>query len=199
MHQITLDLTYMPKGHTGHLVGSAAVVECIKKINNISPIKNVLQFGFNTGWSSALFFELTDTKITSIELIKEANPLLGCEILDKKFPNRHKIIWGDSQEVSKKIIKNEVSVDHFDFAFIDGGHFPEIVQNDIELCVHLGIKNFIFDDPYHANIEPALSKFDFELVHETQYQPIRHKPNRGYYIKPKTQNRKCFLSYFTLD
>ena len=199
MTPISLDLTYMPKGHTGHLVGSPEVVECIEKINNICAIDNLLEFGFNTGWSSALFLHLTHTKITSIEIVKESSPLEACQILDQKFPGRHEIIWNDSMLVAQAVRNKEISLPEFNYCFIDGGHFPEIVQSDIELCQHLGIKNFIFDDPYHENIKPAVQKFGFKLVYEQEYPLLRYKPNKGYYMKSKNVGRKTFLSYFTLD
>ena len=101
MNDITLDLTYMPKGHTGHLVGSQAVVDFVKQVDSINTITNMLEFGFNTGWSSALFFELTKTKITSIEKVKIEESSKAVEILQEKFAGRHTIIWGDSVDVAK--------------------------------------------------------------------------------------------------
>ena len=71
------------------------------------------------------------------------------------FPDRTNIIWGDSGEVYKKVVSNEIILPNnkYDTAFIDGGHFPEIVEKDIELCKFLG-KKFIFDDGDCPNIIP---------------------------------------------
>ena len=198
MNDITLDLTYMPKGHTGHLVGSQAVVDFVKQVDSINTINNMLEFGFNTGWSSALFFELTKTNITSIEKVKIENSSKAVEILKQKFPDRHTIIWGDSVDVAKKIINSEIQMPRFNFAFIDGGHFPDIVESDINLCKFLGIRHFIFDDPYHENIKPALDKFNFKLVYEKEYPLYRYKKSRGYFIKSKNLSRTVHLSYFEL-
>ena len=198
MNDITLDLTYMPKGHTGHLVGSQAVVDFVKQVDSINTITNMLEFGFNTGWSSALFFELTKTKITSIEKVKIEESSKAVEILQEKFAGRHTIIWGDSVDVAKKITNSEILMPKFNFAFIDGGHFPDIVESDINLCKFLGIKHFIFDDPYHENIKPALDKFDFKLVCEQEYPLYRYKHLKGYFIKSKNLTRKSYLSHFIL-
>lgn len=195
---IVLDLSYMPKGHTGHLVGSQETVDALVDIHKKRPFRHILEFGFNSGWSSALFMTLfPDVKITSIEIVKEAGPMQGVEILKDRFNNRHEIIWGDSVAVAKKFYKGEIPKQEFDCAFIDGGHWPHIVESDINLSKWFGIKNFIFDDGQHENIKPAIQQHkDLILQSSSSYRIIRWKNNTGYRYK---NNRTSTIDHYLVN
>ena len=194
MDIITLDLSYMPRAHTGHLVGSKPVVNLIKQIDSDYTMTKILQFGFNTGWSAALFLSLTDANVTSLEIARVPEAEKAVEILDEKFPNRHKIFWGDSMDTANLVYAGKLAIGKFDFAFIDGGHYPDIVESDIRLSRHLGAKHMIFDDARHENTKPAIDKFDFELICETKYPPIKFK-NETYKARPP---REIWLSMYIL-
>lgn len=191
---IVLDLSYMPKGHTGHLVGSQEIIDALKKIYDHLKFKNILQFGFNTGWSTALFLELFDgVTMTSIEIAETDDAVRGVNIIEERFPGRHHIHWGDSKDVASRFYKGEIAKQDFDCAFIDGGHFPDIVKSDIDLSSWLGIKNFIFDDGQHPNIAPAITD-DKSLVLQRSfdYDVLKWK-NRGYVWKNRTATLDHYL------
>ena len=81
-----------------------------------------------------------------------------------------------------------------DFTFIDGGHWPEVVQKDIELSIHLGIKNFVFDDGDHPNIKPGIEKYpQLKLINTKCYFDTKYK-NNEYKIK----DRKVNLCYYQI-
>ena len=152
---LKLDLSHLPEGHTGHLMPTEEVVNTFLDISKKSKIKNILEFGFNTGWSSYIMLELfKKAKITSIEIYKFSEALKGVSIIKNTFQSRFEIIWEDSQILYKKILENIIRLpfNNYDTAFIDGGHYPEIVDNDIKLSKLVGIKNFIFDDGECPNI-----------------------------------------------
>jgi predicted O-methyltransferase YrrM len=194
MDIIALDLSYMPRAHTGHLVGSKPIVNLIKQIDSKYTMTKILQFGFNTGWSAALFLSLTDANVTSLEILRVDQAEKAVEILDERFPDRHSIFWGDSMETANSVYAGKLSIGKFDFAFIDGGHTPNVVESDIRLSRHLGVKHMIFDDARHENIKPAIDKFDFELICETKYPPIKFK-NKTYRAR---NPREIWLSMYTL-
>jgi len=198
MQQIIKDLTYMPKGHTGHLCPTKPVVDAWIEFYNICPFTNVLEFGFNTGWSSALLLTMfSNVKVSSIEIADIDSAKEGVKILEQKFPGRHSIVWGDSQKICKDVMtgKKKLPLDMYDLAFIDGGHWPEIVQKDIELSMYLGIKNFVFDDGNHPNIKPGIEKFKkLKLIKTKIYNETRYK-NKRFIIK----NRKIDLCYFKIS
>ena len=183
---LKLDLSHLPEGHTGHLMPTEEVVNAFLDISKKSKIKNILEFGFNTGWSSYIMLELfKKAKITSIEIYKFSEALKGVSIIKNTFQSRFEIIWEDSQILYKKILENIIRLpfNNYDTAFIDGGHYPEIVDNDIKLSKLVGIKNFIFDDGECPNILPAIYKHnDLKLINKYPYFPLR-KINNRYFLK----------------
>jgi hypothetical protein len=196
MQRIIHDLTYMPKGHTGHLCPTKDVVDAWQEFYKIFPFTNMLQFGFNTGWSSALFLTMfPDVKITSIEIAKTEAAQRGAEILENKFFNRHHIVWGDSQEVGKEIMEGnkKLPLEKYNIAFIDGGHSAPVVEKDIELSLHLGIKNFVFDDAQLPQINlPTLTKSrNLRLISKKIYQATKWKYS-GY----RPLGSKIILAYY---
>ena len=170
--QLLFDLEYMPESHTGHLSPTQDIINGLKSIHQHKPFKNILEFGFNTGWSSALFLTMfPEVCVTSIEILKVPKAVQGCEILKKKFPGRFDIIWGDSKDISKQVCSGQMNLPKkYDVAFIDGGHYIDIVDADITMCKHLGIKNFIFDDAEAPNIKPAIKKNNLQLIKHYPYQ-----------------------------
>lgn len=186
--KIIHDLTYMPKAHTGHLCPTDSVVNAWEAFHALFPFTNILEFGFNTGWSSALLLTMfPKIKITSIEIIEIDSSRKGAEILKEKFPGRHDIVWGDSQKVAEEVMQGRRSLPGtaYDLAFIDGGHWPEIVQKDIELSLHVGIRNFVFDDGNHPNIKPGIEKFtQLKLISKKTYLDTRYK-HTGYKFKSR--------------
>jgi hypothetical protein len=196
--KIIHDLTYMPKGHTGHLCPTEHVVSAWQEFYKIFPFTNLLEFGFNTGWSSALLLTIfPDVKITSIEILEFDRARKGANILKEKFPHRHDIVWGDSQQVADEVMQGRRSLPGtgYDLSFIDGGHWPAVVQKDIELSLHLGIKNFVFDDDNHLNIKPCIEKFtQLKLIKKKTYFETKYK-TKGYRFK----NKEIHLCYYQVS
>lgn len=197
---LKLDLSHLPEGHTGHLMPTEEVVNTFLDISKKSKIKNILEFGFNTGWSSYIMLELfKKAKITSIEIYKFSEALKGVSIIKNTFQSRFEIIWEDSQILYKKILENIIRLpfNNYDTAFIDGGHYPEIVDNDIKLSKLVGIKNFIFDDGECPNILPAIYKHnDLKLINKYPYFPLR-KINNRYFLK-KNKGWKVGLHHYQI-
>jgi hypothetical protein len=197
---LKLDLSHLPEGHTGHLMPTEEVVNTFLDISKKSKIKNILEFGFNTGWSSYIMLELfKKAKITSIEIYKFSEALKGVSIIKNTFQSRFEIIWEDSQILYKKILENIIRLpfNNYDTAFIDGGHYPEIVDNDIKLSKLVGIKNFILDDGECPNILPAIYKHnDLKLINKYPYFPLR-KINNRYFLK-KNKGWKVGLHHYQI-
>jgi len=195
MQQIIHDLTYMPKGHTGHLCPTKEVVDAWQGFYKIFCFTNILEFGFNTGWSSALFLTMFPAvKITSIEIVEIDRSKKAAEILKQKFPDRHNIVWGDSQIIGKEVIEKnrKLPSEKYDLAFIDGDHSAAVVEKDIELSLHLGIKNFVFDDAQLPDISSLLKRFKkLKLIAENNYELTRYKLH-GYSFR----NKKIILGYY---
>ena len=195
------NLNDWPEGHVGHLVPSKEVVEAFKDINNNCKIKNILEFGFNTGWSTFIILKtLENTNVTSIEIYRFDRAEIGSQKLKDLFPNRHDIIWDDSQKLYHKVLQdtNILPLKEYDTAFIDGGHFPEILDMDIKMCKFLGIKNFIFDDGDCPNILPAIKKHsDLKRINNYPYTNIRKLKN-NYFLK-KSKGWQTGLQHYMIQ
>ena len=102
-----------------------------------------MEIGFNGGHSSELFLQNNkDLMLTSFDLGEYSYVSAGKEYIDVTYPNRHKLILGDSRitiPIYLQIDKNT----KFDFIFIDGGHEYEIVKRDMENCFQLAHKDTI--------------------------------------------------------
>lgn len=189
--QLLFDIEYLPEPHTGHLSPTQDVVDAINGIYQRKPFSNIIEFGFNTGWSSAIFLTMfPNVNVTSIEILQIENAIQGAKILKEKFTGRFDILWGDSKQISHDVIQGETTLPRlYDTAFIDGGHYPDIVDADISMCKHLGITNFIFDDANAPNIQPALVKHNLKLIHDYPYSlwikkkgKFRGRANKGWKI-----------------
>jgi len=195
------NLNDWPEGHVGHLVPTKEVIEAFRDINNNSKINNIIEFGFNTGWGTFIILKtLKNTTVTSIEIYRFDKAEISTLKLKDLFPNRHHIIWDDSQKLYQKVQKDAsiLPINQYDTAFIDGGHVPEIVDIDIKMCKFLGIKNFIFDDGECPNILPAIKKHsDLKLINSYPYINIR-KLNNNYFLK-KSKGWQTGLQHYVIE
>ena len=95
-------------------------------------IKNILEIGFNAGHSAEVILSANkEAKLTSFDLNIHSYTSVGKEYIDKKFPDRHVFIAGDSKET---VAKHEGQYECF---FIDGGHDYETAKADIQNCSRL--------------------------------------------------------------
>jgi predicted O-methyltransferase YrrM len=184
--KLIFDLSYLPEGFTGHLIPSTEVVEALIKISQKKKMKKILEIGFNTGWSAEIFFKIfKDISITSIEINKHSDSIKALEIINAINKNSLFMLWEDSSKVYEMLKKkqNLLPESSYDTAFIDGDHSYEGVKNDINLCMHLGIKNFIFDDALSPEVLRAIrEEKKLKLIKNYPYPPLR-KINGKYFIK----------------
>lgn len=101
-----------------------------EKCNDYNDI-NILEIGFYCGHSAILFLSSTNSsiKVTSIEYNKDASFIKkGKDFIDKQFPNRHTMMYGDSFDIIKDLTKQGKK---FDVILIDGSNEFEPRYNEI--------------------------------------------------------------------
>ena len=136
--------------------------EFLNKVKNISNlvlnknIKNVMEIGFNSGFSTLLMLlSNPNMKITCFDLCehKYTGP---CYIkLKEDFGDRITLIIGDSRVTLPKI--NEV----YDLIHIDGGHSNELAESDILNSFRLSKQKtiLIMDDYNFSNLNALWKRF----------------------------------------
>jgi len=91
--------------------------------------------------------------------VKSVNRLL------KKFVKNINIIQGNSNDVLKKI-----SLDEFDYVFLDGGHKFETVKNDLENLTKVVMNNgTILCDDYDLSYAPGVKNAINQYVKEKNF------------------------------
>jgi predicted O-methyltransferase YrrM len=111
----------------------------LTKKNNIC----VMEIGFNAGHSAEIFLQNNkELNLTSFDLGIHNYVKTAKEYIDITYPNRHKLILGDSTITIPIYLQNNKDI-KFDIIFIDGGHDYEVAKKDMENCFHLAHKDTI--------------------------------------------------------
>jgi predicted O-methyltransferase YrrM len=94
---------------------------------------NILEIGFYSGHSACLLLSSTNNyiKVKSIEINKDCSFIKkGKEFIDKTFPNRHTMLYGDSLKILKELNQ---SGEKFDIILIDGCNDYDYRLNEVIL------------------------------------------------------------------
>lgn len=141
-------------------------VRCLREIVELVKPKNIIEIGFNMGWSSAMWLELAPkAKVFSFDISYKKETIVAAEILTERYPNRFKYLNRHDFNFFSFVNDND-----FDLIFIDGGHELNDVIVDIEFALNLKMPNIAFDDikPEFGRVQEAIDKFidKLELVKE---------------------------------
>ena len=148
-------------------------------------IHKILEIGFNGGFSSGVFLNCReDITVTSVDLGAHDYILPTKAWIDKKFPNRHLLLVGDSTSVLPRIPQH---IKEADCIFIDGGHLGDVPYKDIQnTLLHCRPDAYIIIDDYAQyapDVVKAVNHFCKEhKLHAIQVAETKH---RGWVIGKK--------------
>lgn len=130
--------------------------EWISKQHNIAfllmnkNMKNVLEIGFNAGFSSLLMlFANKQIKLTCVDICYHSYTVPCFEAIQKVFGERIQLIRGDSTKVMSNLTNK------YDLIHIDGGHDNFVTTNDIINSYRLSKKGTVL----------IMDDYDFEFIH----------------------------------
>jgi len=142
--------------------------------------KNVLEVGFNAGFSTLLMLTTNpNLNITCVDICEHIYVIPCYQAISKKFPGRIEIIKEKSEDVLPKLIKQNR---HYDLIHIDGGHGVSTVFHDIQNSIKLSKENtlFIMDDYNEPHINElwdiSVDYFKLQLyesINQIKEQDIR--------------------------
>jgi predicted O-methyltransferase YrrM len=127
----------------GNIQELSEQIEDLIKLTS-SPVINVMEIGFNAGHSAEIFLKNNNHLfLTSFDLGAHNYITTAKEYIDLIYPNRHKLILGDSRITIPSYKESQDNITKFDVIFIDGGHDYEIAKKDMENCFYLSHKDTI--------------------------------------------------------
>ena len=149
-----------------------------KNISNMvlnNNIKNVMEIGFNSGFSALLMLiSNPNIRISCFDLGEHIYTIPCYEKLKKTFGNRINITIGDSTKTLQHIN------DKYDLIHIDGGHSIEVAKSDIINSYRLSKPKTIlimndYDFPNLHNIwDSYIVKYNLKKLHINVYDSPHH-------------------------
>ena len=125
--------------------------------------KLILEIGMNMGYATVVFLELSkEAKIITCDISLKEETIEAAKILKDKYSHRFHYFHRDSELFSLCL-----SFNHYDIAFIDGGHLKHDVLTDISLCLNHKIPYLLFDDvlPQFGDVQECIDNFSqLELI-----------------------------------
>jgi predicted O-methyltransferase YrrM len=142
-------------------------------------ISNVLEIGFNAGFSTLLMLTVNPhIHITCVDICEHRYTIPCYNWILKKFPNRIRFVKGNSEEVLPRLIEEKVN---YDMIHIDGGHSVKTFYHDVQNSIKLSKNNTVL----------VVDDYDFQYINLfwnviTEY----HKMKK--YKETKTQSIYIF-------
>ena len=159
-----------------------------KNISNIvlnNNIQNVMEIGFNAGFSSLLMLlSNSKLKITCYDLGEHKYTHPCYEKIKETFGDRINIVYGDSTKTLQNVNNN------YDLIHIDGGHSTEVAESDIICSYKLSKINsiLIMDDYDFPNLKQLwdtyIKLYNLNPLHiklyETPHHSIKYISNKSF-------------------
>ena len=163
--------------YTRHLIKIPDEKHIAKQINFFNlfekyKFNNILEIGFNSGFSSVLMSMLSpESKITSVDICVHDYVESCLNVIQKDFKNIH-LLKGDSTVVLPELIKQSKK---YDLIHLDGCHLVPVAKQDLDNSLELLTDNgiIIFDDTN----DPDLSILCNQYVSNNKIKKLNFSKN----------------------
>lgn len=131
--------------------GSASAEELeffVRTLRENPGIRLVGEIGFNAGFSSyAFLYARKSVRVVSFDIGTHTYVKDAKEFIDKRFPGRHAMVWGDSKTTVPRFTQHNPNI-KCGLIFIDGGHDYKTAMADIRNMKKLATKDtlLVVDD-----------------------------------------------------
>lgn len=125
--------------------------------------RRILEIGMNMGHSAAMWLNLCDANVYSLDVSLKDETFEGGECLYKQFLDRFEYRINSDRDHYPRLKYSEP----FSICFVDGAHDEISITYDIHMCMDLNIPYLLFDDwyPRYGETQKAVAKFpELELV-----------------------------------
>lgn len=113
-------------------IDKSQIIFFIELLKKNKWIRKIGETGFNMGHSAVTFLNNSKrTKLWSFDLNSHNYTNLGRKFINKKYPNRHQFIGGDSTKTLPDFIEKNKKL-KLDLIFVDGGHSYKVAKEDLE-------------------------------------------------------------------
>ena len=149
-----------------HIENAISICDLLVSPTLSSGIKNVLEIGFNAGFSTLLMLSANpEIHITCVDICEHRYTIPCYEWISRKFPNRIRFIKGNSEEVLPELVKENAT---YDMIHIDGGHSIKTFYHDAQNSIKMSKKDTVL----------IVDDYDFEYINLfwniiTEYHKMR--------------------------
>lgn len=146
-------------------------------ITQIKNVNNILEIGFNSGFSALLILlSNPNIQLTCVDICSHKYTIPCFNFLKQRFGIRINLIQGSSVDVLEKLVNDNLK---YDLIHIDGCHDVAIAEKDIDNSVKLSKKDtiIIFDDTNLSKLmkvwrkkcsQHNIQKFSHSLIYSTK-------------------------------
>jgi len=174
-YQILDKIIHQSGDFEGHIGCSRDKIEFLSQIIHQYQPNRIAEIGFNAGHSSCLFlYSDPNCNVTSFDLCEHKYSIKTQDYVKQQFPNRLKIICGDSTQTVPKYKDSN----RFDLIFVDGGHENNLPYLDLKNSLQFLAKEgslIIMDDTYYSFLVTQWLKLKYTFTVDNAWKTFLGK------------------------
>lgn len=139
-------------------------VPALRNIMDTYKPKKIMEIGFNAGHSACVFLSYEGTTLHTFDRMAYNYSEDAWNVIKKHYGDRVTLVRGDTRDVLKQFFIDNPELE-FDLIFVDGGHYEDMIYNDIKYTQFKVKKNgglWLIDDWNGKLIQAGYRRFNWE-------------------------------------